>query len=362
MGALKKIEHYFIKSILNYIGAQKTLAVQLDITNACNLRCGHCYHAHHKNVGAIGLNDWYEILDQYEALITKLYLKPRFIFCGGEPLISPFLIPMLQRIESKWPGVEVSILTNGTKITEKLLMALEPYNVSFQVSIDGPDPVRHDQIRGDGNFDKAMEGIALAQSKGIKVKILTVLSQKTSLWIDDFFRMAKRVDVKSMSFTRFIPQGNGSKLVEAGQDKALEGFELKEALQKVLSCSQEYGIKTGTNQPLYNLIDKSYGAHGHFGFQGLVVDYKGNLKVSSRAEYKLGNILEEGLEKLFLHNPVMKDLRAGKIEVCGTCPHYKNCGGDRNISFATTGSFLKPDNGCWLHLEQNNKQKQGRAI
>ncbi len=356
MGALRNIESYLVTSILNYIGAQKTLAIQLDITNACNLRCGHCYHAHHKNTGAIGLTEWIKILDQYEALLNKLYLKPRFVFCGGEPLISPYLIPILERVNKKWPDVEVSILTNGTKITEKLLEVLKSFNVKFQVSIDGPDAKRHDQVRGEGNFDKAIEGAKLAQEKGVDVKVLTVLSQKTSYWIEDFFKMAKNLNLGSISFTRFIPQGAGSELVEAGSDDALVGLELKRALEKIIKKSQEYKISTGTNQPLYNLIDKSYGAHGHFGFQGLVVDYKGNLKVSSRADFKLGNILEDGLEQLFLQHPVMKDLRKGKIEVCGSCPHYKNCGGDRNISFATTGSFFKPDNGCWLYLEQTKKQ------
>jgi len=356
MGALKKIETYLVTSILDYIGAQKTLAIQLDITNACNLRCGHCYHADHKNTGAIGLTEWIQILDQYEALLNKLYLKPSFIFCGGEPLISPYLLPLMSRINKRWPDVEVSILTNGTKITEKLLVALSPYNVKFQISIDGPDASRHDQVRGQGNFDKAVEGLKLAQSSGINTKVLTVLSQKTSHWIEDFFVMARTLNLSAISFTRFIPQGAGSQLVEAGGDNALEGFELKKALEKIIQTSKDYKIKTGTNQPLYNLIDKSYGAHGHFGFQGLVVDYQGNLKVSSRADFKLGNILEDGLEPLFLKHPVMKDLRKGNIESCGKCPHYKNCGGDRNISFANTGSFLKADNGCWLHLEQKNKE------
>ena len=70
--------------------------------------------------------------------------------------------------------------------------------------------------------------------------------------------------------------------------------------------------------------------------------------VTSRTDFKLGNILEDGLEELFLNHHIMKNLRNGNIEVCGNCRFYKKCGGDRNASFVAYGSFLKKDPGCWF--------------
>ncbi len=98
----------------------------------------------------------------------------------------------------------------------------------------------------------------------------------------------------------------------------------------------------------FALLSPDLGAHGKFGFQGLVVDHRGCLKVGSRADFRLGSILETGLEELFLRHPLMKDLRDGKIEGCGSCGCYDRCGGDRNAAFAEYGSFLKKDPGCWL--------------
>jgi hypothetical protein len=57
---------------------------------------------------------------------------------------------------------------------------------------------------------------------------------------------------------------------------------------------------------------------------------------------------EEGLEKCFLDNPIMKKLRRGEIEGCGHCPDFKKCRGDRNLSFASFGHFFGPDDGCWV--------------
>jgi radical SAM protein with 4Fe4S-binding SPASM domain len=180
---------------------------------------------------------------------------------------------------------------------------------------------------------------------------LATLSYRTSFWIDEFFDVAARTGVSSMNFTRFISQGNGRKLEESSEDRPLAPHELRQAYLAILEAAKRTGVSTSTNGPLYHLIDPELGANGKLGFQGLVVDFKGNLKVTSRTDFRLGNILEEGLENLFLRHPVMKALRDREIEVCGSCVHYDNCGGDRNASFAATGSFLKKDPGCWLDVE-----------
>ncbi|PIR19555.1 MAG: hypothetical protein COV48_01350, partial [Elusimicrobia bacterium CG11_big_fil_rev_8_21_14_0_20_64_6] len=165
-----------------------------------------------------------------------------------------------------------------------------------------------------------------------------------------FFATAARANVESMNFTRFITEGDGRRLEEAGVDRPLTGPELRDAYTAILRLSRQTQVPTNTNLPLFHLIDPSLGAHGKVGFQGLVIDYMGNLKVTSRVGYKLGHVLEEGLEALFLGHPVMRDLRDRKIDGCGPCVHYERCGGDRNASFTATGSFLRKDPSCWFDL------------
>ncbi len=350
MSFLKTMEDYLLKKVIKHIGGQKSMAIQLDITNACNLKCSHCYHSHHKNTGALNLEGWLEILDQYDKMLQTLKLQPYIVICGGEPTLSPYLFSILKRANELWESPTITILTNGTKLTDKLLSSLSEYNMRFQVSLDGPDAKRHDALRGKGNFQKALEGAKRAKQYGIETNILSILSKKTSHWIPEFFQMVKENDLNSMGFTRFIPQGFGAELVETGGDDSLYGFELRDAMKSIIYFSKKSGVRTSTDHPLYHLIDPKLGHNGRFGFQGLVVDYKGNLKVSSRANYILGNVLGEGLQNLFLHHPLMKDLRnSQKINGCGDCMYYARCGGDRNISYATTGSFLEKDKGCWIH-------------
>ncbi|MBI4669799.1 MAG: radical SAM protein [Elusimicrobia bacterium] len=343
-----QLKDFVVGSLLRFTGSQKFLSIQLNITNACNLNCAHCYQAHHSNDGALDLPGWQRILDQYERLAAKLHLKPRFTICGGEPTLSPIFLPMLNELNFKWPGVRINVLTNATRLTQELAKTLAQFNADFQISLDGPDKERHDLIRGPGNFDCALAGLKNLQAEGLNAFFLATLSRRTSFWIDDFFETASRLKPASMNFTRFISQGNARLLEENHKDRALSGPELHKAYLAILKASKKTAIPTNTDMPLFHLIDPSLGANGKAGFQGLVVDYQGNLKVSSRTDFRLGNILEEGLENLFLKHPIMKALRDRKIEGCGICRHYEWCGGDRNASFAATESFLKKDPACWL--------------
>lgn len=348
---LAPLKDFIVRRLLSFTGSQKFLTTQLDVTNACNLTCAHCYHAHHNNSGALDLAGWRSILDQYDQLTAKLYLEPRFVICGGEPTISPLFWPLLEELNSRWPGVNVSVLTNATRLSEGFVAEFKRYNADFQISLDGPDRGRHDLIRGAGSFDQALAGLENLQRADMNATFLATLSYRTSFWIKDFFDVAARTRVSSMNFTRFISQGNGKKLEESSEDRPLTPHELRQAYHAILESAKRTGVSTSTNGPLYHLIDPGLGANGKLGFQGLVIDYKGNLKVTSRTDFRLGNILEEGLENLFLKHPVMRALRNREIEGCGSCVHYDNCGGDRNASFAATGSFLKKDPGCWLDVE-----------
>lgn len=257
---LLDIKKFVTGKIVDLIGGQKVMALQIDITNACNLSCAHCYHTHHQNKDAISFDDWCEIIEQYKSMIEKFHLQPRIIICGGEPTISPMLLPILKKFDGNWPGVRISILTNGTRLTDALLEKLKPFNVEFQISLDGPDAARHDEIRGTGNFAKTADAIQRAKALGFDVFLLAILSKKTSAWISDFFATAKALHANQMNFTRFVSQGAGSELESSGGDRSLLPHELKDALTGIWTTSLKFGVRTNTDQALYNLIDPTFRA------------------------------------------------------------------------------------------------------
>ncbi|WP_245676863.1 radical SAM protein [Oligoflexus tunisiensis] len=323
------------------------MSVQLDITNACNLACTHCYHPHHSNKGFISIAQWSDILDQIEAFLRKYSFNPYFMICGGEPLISPILKPIIEKIKRIWPDSSILILSNGTIQKSEILDYLSGFNVEFQISLDGPDASRHDQVRGIGNFEKSCEGIRLFKSKGFRVSILSILSQRSFPWISDYFDLAKSLKVDSQNFTRLIAQGAGKNLVDSKGDSSLVPEDLKKAFESIIIHSYRSGVPTNTDQPLFALIDNAFGQSGLYGFDGLVIDYKGNLKATSRANIVLGSVLKDGLENLYINHDIFRKVRNKDIEVCGRCSLFNQCGGDRNAAYAEFGDFAARDPGCW---------------
>lgn len=360
MGFIKdRIESLLLKTI----NVDRFLPIQLDITNACNLKCIHCYHPHHKNDGAISLDHWKSILLQYKKMILKMKFRPMVMICGGEPLTSPFLFQLLDYVKSEMPSAKISILSNGTLLTSATTLKLKSYSdLKFQVSLDGPDAVRHDMIRGRGNFEKAMAGIRLLQVHNFEVNVLSVLTQKTAPWMEDFFKLAQLEKFSSMNFVRFVPEGYGRKLLETTEDQPLLGSELKFAYQKLIHLMVKYQVNSKTQAPLFDLLIPGAGRSGRY-WESIVVDYQGYVIASSRSKLRLGHAIADGLENIFLNHSIYQSLRKGNVDVCGQCSLNSVCGGDRNAAYAATGNFLGPDPGCWKQeSEQQPKTLTRRAL
>ncbi|HTL13375.1 MAG TPA: radical SAM protein [Bdellovibrionota bacterium] len=345
------------KVLLGWIDADRWFPIQLDINNACNLRCNHCYHPHHRNSGALRLADWTKIYDEYTAFCRRLRFRPSLILCGGEPLLSPDLFPIMAHARALTPGVPISILTNGTLITGALAERLSSLGgVELQMSLDGPTEETHDRVRGAGGFQKVRQAVEICKSQGLGLHFLAVLSRANADAIPRFFDLAREWGVRFMGFTRFIALGQGQGLRSSGADRPLTAPELKEAYERILSESARTGVQTHTGMPLMHLLHPTLGGSGRF-WESMVVDYQGRLLASSRSRLVLGDVRAEGLENLFLKHPMLRRLRAGNVSVCGKCPHFRRCGGDRNAAYAEYGNFLGPDPGCWLTSEKPVQSK-----
>ena len=156
-----------------------------------------------------------------------------------------------------------------------------------------------------------------------------------------------------MNFTRFIAQGEGRRLWKSDSDHPLASLELRNAYLQILREAAITGVKTSTQLPLITLLHPGLGRNGRFG-EGVVIDYQGYLLASSRSQIRLGHVLTQGLERIFLHHPLLQKVRKNQIEICGTCSHRRRCGGDRNAAYAESGNYLGHDPGCWKGLIDTN--------
>ena len=94
---------------------------------------------------------------------------------GGEPFIRDDMPVLVAELGRRLPTV---VLSNGTLFNDRRLRALEPLAdlpVHVQISLDHPDPVDNDEMRGPHNFGKVLDAIPRLVERGIGVRIATTL-------------------------------------------------------------------------------------------------------------------------------------------------------------------------------------------
>jgi uncharacterized protein len=150
----------------------------LLISNDCNLRCGYCtiesagrkhgsfrYSQMTKETARSGVDLFLKVLDPH-------INEPRIIYYGGEPLLNPeTYYDSLAYIREKeklglFNGMscEVSMVCNGTLVTEEIVKRMKELSASASVSLDGLK-CHHDLMRkyrdGRGSFEEALRGYSL---------------------------------------------------------------------------------------------------------------------------------------------------------------------------------------------------------
>lgn len=136
----------------------------------CNLQCSYCCARSGPRVErrSLSLPDHRRLIEEAVGCgITEVYLT------GGEP----FLLPdIADRIRVSAERVSTTVLTNAMLFRGSRLTALESLAgvpVRFQVSIDGPNAIAHDAVRGAGSWEKAVAGIRQLVGLGFSVSAST---------------------------------------------------------------------------------------------------------------------------------------------------------------------------------------------
>ncbi len=147
----------------------------------CNLRCNHCF------ISCSPENDsyWFMTREQVaEALEESVDLGVKeYYFTGGEPFMNRELPGILEDTLELGPA---TVLTNATLLPQRRvdtlaeLAAASDYTLEMRVSIDGTTPEMNDEIRGEGSFERAMDGVERLVAAGF-LPIITCMQS----WEDD---------------------------------------------------------------------------------------------------------------------------------------------------------------------------------
>lgn len=320
---------------------------QVAVTNRCNLSCLHCYRDLRKPfANELSTSELVDLLQQIRTHAVRLGRSPHVVFSGGEPLTRPDVGLLIQVAESL--GISANLNTNATLIDADMARALYDWRVrAVQVSLDGPTPESHDQVRGRGNFSRAVMGITHLRKQGIEVMIKVTLMPGTNAHLlPEFYALAQRLDVQILSFARLIPIGPGAKL----QRWTSESY--RQALETI---SREAFLSLNLKTEIRDAgFDRAFALRYPHVFQSeeglsfMAFDADGTAYAGRRTPIVLGNIREQSLGTLWEH-PVLVALRERKIQgKCSHCELFDVCGGgSRAAAYGETGDYLAPDPHCW---------------
>jgi len=160
--------------------------LRISVTDRCNLRCIYCIPEGMEWIEKADILS-YEEIERLVRILGRLGLR-RLRLTGGEPTVRrqlPRLVEMLAAIE----GIEeISLSTNGLKMTE-LAAPLRRAGLSrVNVSLDSLDEGCFREITRGGDLRKVLAGIEAAEKEGllpIKINVV-VMRGKNDGEITDF--------------------------------------------------------------------------------------------------------------------------------------------------------------------------------
>jgi len=154
----------------------------------CNLQCSYCLTESGPRVARRELDA--EAVLERAAEAQELGFSA-FGVTGGEPFIRDDMPGLVAELGRRRPTV---VLSNGTLFNARRLRALEPLAdlpVHVQISLDHPDPIDNDEMRGPENFRKVLEAIPRLVERGIGVRIATTLEDPEAVDPDERERLCE---------------------------------------------------------------------------------------------------------------------------------------------------------------------------
>jgi len=357
-----------------------------SVTHRCNLNCTHCY---------VDQDSEEMPFDEACSIIDQLSEAKNFIivFFGGEALIRNDIFDLMKYAVSK--NINVALASNGTFITAQMAKKLKDIGIGYvQVSIDGLKDV-HEQIRGNGTFEKAISAIKNCLNEGLYTCIGTTITKLNVHEIYELTELAKSLKVQKFEIVDFVPSGKASakaqislspiqiekfsaivcdiwqKLIEEGYPLTLSYKNpvfariLAQRFPKVITTPFFKSIFSREAMSYFNFSERL--SSGVFSKQSpfspfitgcecgvftMHIKSNGDVTPCPLNPTYLGNVKKHHIQKIWQASPVLNQYRGLKYEgQCGKCNFKTICGGCRAKAYISSDSNITSDPTCMLVIK-----------
>lgn len=185
----------------------------LEITNACNMTCQHCYvSSGKKHPNELTLEEIKKTIDMLPPFSGK-----RVAISGGEPAVRKDCPEIVDYCVIEC-GHDVDLYTNGKKFPVSLAQHLLELNrkhqakARVQVSLEGATAETNDAVRGLGSFAATMKTLRMFQEIGLNRScvIFVCVTNRNIGELDEIIGLAESLDVSMLVFSQWQKQGNAS--------------------------------------------------------------------------------------------------------------------------------------------------------
>lgn len=332
--------------------------VTWEVTNACNLRCSHCY-----NKSGVARDCELSLQDAF-ALIDKLADAQvlRLMISGGEPFLRPDIIPILRKAsETK---MRLDIATNGVVLPTKVLKAMRELPVfHVHVSIDGIGDT-HDTFRGrKGAYEAACKNIRRLIDENILVSLSTTVTKENLDELENIMNLALDLGCSGFFANAMLPAGRGVDCVDRFKmNKSGYRRMYKMLVDKGKELMGRLAISTDmcfpfllSDNPLENVSGGPMGCSA--GLDTLCIGADGTVyPCHLLRDMPLGNIQDTSLKSLWKDPPALRELRdlqkKDMKEPCRSCRFapYPCVGGCRAAAYLEHGDLRAMDPTCFVSM------------
>ena len=317
------IDHDFINDGLGRVYPDKLspypISAYLNVTNHCNLSCNHCYYGSHPGLGhGLPNTDLFKVVTSLRAGNIE-----NLVISGGEPMTRPGIEKLLEYIHGEQFN-EITLLTNGTIVTDEVAAVVAECVDVVHVALDGPDDELNAVIRGRGNFDPAIKGIRKLKAAGVKkIRLITNINSANIRRIGEMKQLRDELGVE-LGNNVFVEVGRASNHRHlTPKSKDLIRFFLEETA--AITCDSIV--------PDSNRLDIQAGIMCGSGTLMVSVDCHGDVypcHLFHNPELRIGNLLAQpDLIQMLKFSPVAEKFRTCTVETrkCHGCDVEHFCKG-----------------------------------
>lgn len=329
------------EEIRDCLAAKGLLSLELELSRACNLRCTYCYASSGKALaGELTLHEITSIIDQ----AADLGAQKIIILGGGEPLLYPHLLTVIDSIRAK--KLSVDLFTNATLIDAEMAAALYAREVAISMKMNSRSPEIQDALAAKpGTFKAISQGLEALQQAGYPdedhpLGIESIICRQNYGELPELWRWAREHNIIPY-FEVITSQGRALEHKELEVSPA----ELKSLFEELATLdAQEFGHNWTPRPPL---AGSHCGRHEY----SCTVTATGDVQPCPGVSIVAGNTREHSLADILHASPVIQELRNIRSTIkgpCASCDHGDFCYGCRGNAFQVTGDHLASDPSCWL--------------